>query len=45
MVKDGADTQTVLSGAQTALRDGHGIEHATLQVEVDPARECHEATW
>ncbi|GAB6987332.1 cation diffusion facilitator family transporter [Nocardioides pyridinolyticus] len=45
VVKDGADTQTVLSGAQAALRDGHGIEHATLQVEVDPARECHEATW
>ncbi|QWC85710.1 cation diffusion facilitator family transporter [Nocardioidaceae bacterium] len=45
VVKDSADTQTVLSGAQAALRDGHGIEHATLQVEVDPARECHEATW
>ncbi|QZY27746.1 cation diffusion facilitator family transporter [Nocardioides coralli] len=45
VVTDGADTQTVLTGAQAALRDAHGIEHATLQVEVDPSRECHEATW
>ena len=37
--------QAVLAGAQATLRDGHGIEHATLQVEVIPARECHEATW
>ena len=26
-------------------RWGHGIEHATLQVEVIPARECHAAAW
>ena len=45
VVTDGADTQTVLTGAQAALRDAHGIEHASLQVEVDPSRECHEATW
>jgi cobalt-zinc-cadmium efflux system protein len=41
----GADSQSVLAGAQATLRDGHGIEHATLQVEVIPARECHAATW
>lgn len=41
----GADAQAVLAGAQTTLRVAHGIEHATLQVEVSPARECHEATW
>ena len=41
----GADSSAVLSGAQTALRDAHGIAHATLQVEVNPSRECHEATW
>ena len=41
----GADAQSVLAGAQAALREAHGIEHATLQVEVTPARECHEATW
>lgn len=45
VVENGADTQTVLSGAQAVLRQVHGIEHATLQVEVDPARECHQATW
>lgn len=45
VVMDGADTQTVLTGAQAALRNAHGIKHATLQVEVDPSRECHEATW
>ncbi|MBU2111720.1 MAG: hypothetical protein KKE65_08685, partial [Actinobacteria bacterium] len=45
VVENGAATQTVLSGAQAVLRQVHGIEHATLQVEVDPARECHQATW
>jgi cobalt-zinc-cadmium efflux system protein len=41
----GADAQAVLAGAQEALREVHGIEHATLQVEVIPARECRAATW
>ena len=45
VLRPGADAQSVLTGAQGALRDGHGIDHATLQVEVAPARECHEATW
>ncbi|HYJ27628.1 MAG TPA: cation diffusion facilitator family transporter [Nocardioides sp.] len=45
VLRVGADSQSVLAGAQAALRDGHGIEHATLQVEVIPARECHAATW
>lgn len=41
----GAGSQPVLAAAQTALREGHGIDHATLQVEANPARECHAATW
>ena len=41
----GADAQAVLAGAQATLREVHGIEHATLQVEASPARECREATW
>jgi cobalt-zinc-cadmium efflux system protein len=41
----GADAQAVLTGAQDALREVHGIEHATLQVEVAPAHECRAATW
>jgi cobalt-zinc-cadmium efflux system protein len=45
VLRVGADSQAVLAGAQTTLREWHGIEHATLQVEVTPARECHEATW
>ena len=45
VLRVGADSQSVLAGAQATLRDGHGIDHATLQVEVTPARECHEATW
>ena len=45
VLRVGADAQAVLAGAQATLREGHGIEHATLQVEVTPARECHEATW
>ena len=45
VVRVGADPQVVLAAAQTALRDGHGIDHATLQVEANPAKECHAATW
>lgn len=45
VLRVGADSQAVLAGAQTTLREWHGIEHATLQVEVTPATECHEATW
>lgn len=45
VVRVGAEAQQVLVEAQAALRIGHGIEHATLQVEANPARECHEATW
>ncbi|GAA1910797.1 cation diffusion facilitator family transporter [Nocardioides hwasunensis] len=41
----GADAQAVLAGAQTTLREGHGIDHATLQVEANPAKECHAASW
>ena len=41
----GADAQAVLTAAQTTLRESHGIEHATLQVEANPAKECHSATW
>ncbi len=45
VLRDGADAQSVLADAQDALREGHGIEHATLQVEVTPAHECRAATW
>ena len=45
VLRVGADAQVVLAAAGTALREGHGIEHATLQVEALPAQECHAATW
>ena len=45
VLRVGADSQSVLAGAQATLRDGQGIEHATLQVDVIPPPECHEATW
>jgi cobalt-zinc-cadmium efflux system protein len=45
VTRAGADAQAVLTAAQATLRESHGIEHATLQVEVTPAKECHSATW
>lgn len=45
VLRVGADAQVVLAAAAAALREGHGIEHATLQVEALPAQECHAATW
>ncbi|HEY9394934.1 MAG TPA: cation diffusion facilitator family transporter [Nocardioides sp.] len=41
----GADAQTVLAEAQTALATRHQIEHATLQTETAPTRQCHEVNW
>lgn len=45
VLRVGADAQAVLAESQTALREGHGIDHATLQVEASKARECHAASW
>lgn len=39
------DSHGVLVAAQRVLRQGHGIEHATLQVEERPTTGCHEVTW
>ena len=43
-----SDTLTaaaVLAEAQRVLRAGHGIDHATLQVEAAAERNCHELGW
>lgn len=43
-----SDTQTahtVLARARAVLRDDHGIEHATLQVEAAADRGCQELGW
>jgi cobalt-zinc-cadmium efflux system protein len=45
VLRVGAHSHVVLVGAQATLRDGHGIDHATLQVEANPAKECQAATW
>lgn len=45
LVGGASDVDRVLAEARAVLRDRHGIEHATLQVESRPAPECHEVSW
>jgi cobalt-zinc-cadmium efflux system protein len=45
MVRVGADTHRVLDTARTLLRDRHGLDHATLQIEPDDHRGCDEMSW
>ena len=40
-----ADVDRVLAAARDVLRQQFGVEHATLQVETDPAASCHEMSW
>jgi cobalt-zinc-cadmium efflux system protein len=42
--KDG-DSQDVLTRAQELLARKHRIEHATLQTETSPTKQCHEVNW
>ncbi|HMM97117.1 cation diffusion facilitator family transporter [Phycicoccus sp.] len=42
---DGADPGAVLEEAGARLRDGFGIDHATLQVEPRGTRSCVETSW
>jgi cobalt-zinc-cadmium efflux system protein len=45
MVSIGADHHQVLDQARDLLRDGYGIDHATLQVEPENHRGCAELSW
>ena len=45
MVCEGTDTHQVLDRARVILREGHGIDHATLQVEPDTHEGCDELAW
>lgn len=45
MVCDGTDTHSVLDRARDIMRDRHGIDHATLQVEPDTHQGCDELAW
>jgi cobalt-zinc-cadmium efflux system protein len=45
MVCDGTDPHAVLDRARVIMRDSHGIDHATLQVEPDTHQGCDELAW
>ena len=45
MVRVGTDTHRVLDTARTVLRERHGLDHATLQIEPDDHRGCDEMSW
>jgi cobalt-zinc-cadmium efflux system protein len=45
VLEPGAASQAVLQESQRLLRQDHGVEHATLQVEDQPSQSCHEVTW
>lgn len=45
VVESGSSPQDVLSAARTVLAERHHIEHATLQVEDAPTKQCHEIIW
>ena len=45
MVRDGTNTHGVLDQARVVLRDDHGIDHATLQIEPDTHEGCDELAW
>lgn len=45
VVVPGAATQDVLVGAQAVLAAQHRIDHATLQTESAPTKQCHEVNW
>lgn len=40
-----ADSADVLQAAREVLADGHGIRHATFQVEYGVAGECEDPDW
>lgn len=45
MTTNDADLHRVLDSARSILRNGYGIDHATLQVEPEDHRECSEVSW
>ena len=45
VVADGTPPQQALDAARRVLREQHGIEHATVQVETHASAECHEIDW
>ena len=45
MVTAGTDHHAVLDEARAVLGDGHGVAHATLQIEPDDHKGCDEVDW
>jgi cobalt-zinc-cadmium efflux system protein len=45
VIKADADSHSVLDQARDILQRGHGIEHATLQVEPADHKGCDEVRW
>ncbi len=45
VVAQAAEPQSVLTNGQSILQTKHCIEHATLQVETEPTKQCHEVQW
>jgi cobalt-zinc-cadmium efflux system protein len=45
LVAEEGEAQRVLDEARGLLRREHAISHATLQVESEASRECHELDW
>lgn len=45
VVDPSANAQDVLTTGQSVLQSKHRVEHATLQVESEPTKQCHEVQW
>lgn len=45
VVEPTAQPQSVLMNGQAVLQSKHRVEHATLQVETEPTKQCHEVQW
>ncbi|HMK11203.1 MAG TPA: cation diffusion facilitator family transporter [Acidimicrobiales bacterium] len=45
MVRAGTDHHAVLDEARNVLGEGHGVAHATLQIEPDDHKGCDEVDW
>ncbi len=45
MVSAGTDHHAVLDEAREVLGNGHGVAHATLQIEPDDHKGCDEVDW
>ncbi|HHX86187.1 MAG TPA: cation transporter [Actinomycetales bacterium] len=45
VVREDAEHAAVLDAARRILRDGHGVEHVTVQIETAGRAGCHELGW